>query len=163
MQIHELTAAECPGLVHADVDTLAREAFAHRFEQVIDEFINTGIIDEHGVLIVNGNLLPRHKALQMSQRLNAGDELDAVLSGEGIQLTQLFTGISAAHVAEIGLVLYLIGVLGVEHNAVIAHFFQINKICFQGFDAHHGIAGHIQHHAQRLIRIRFHGKVLLGF
>ena len=82
----------------------------------------------------------------MAQGLNAGDQFNAQSGGAAVQLPQLRHGVAPPHVAEVGLVRHLIGVLGVHHPHVHAHQGHPAQQCFQGFRPEHRIAGNVKHH-----------------
>ena len=71
-----------------------------------------------------------------------------------IKLLHFFLRITSSHVAEVRLAVYLIGVLGVEHNAVISHLFKERQIALQAFYTHYH-ADHTAKEAEaRLIAAR---------
>ena len=65
---------------------------------------------------------PTKQLVQVRKRLYKGDELHADGGGIFVDLTKLLHGIATALIAEIRLVFNLIGVLGVKHENVVAHF-----------------------------------------
>ena len=84
----------------------------------------------------------------MCQYLNAGNQLHALGQSISVQLLQLFLCIAAAHIAEIGIVVHFPSILGVEHQAVVAHISgQVDPLLYAVYCGN-GIAGAIQHSAE---------------
>ena len=105
------------------------------------------------LLGVDGEMLERLGAVSapvaeamatgVRQRLNAGDDLDAERIRKGIQLLHLGDRVAAAHIAEIRLLGNLVAIFIIEINAVVSHFFEVNKILLEGGDAHNGVARNV--------------------
>jgi hypothetical protein len=74
--------------------------------------------------------------------------ISAMPSRIGIQIGQLFVGVGATLIAKVRLVIELVGVLGVEHDHVVAEQGQRAQPGLDVLWQHDGVARTIQHHAQ---------------
>ena len=83
----------------------------------------------------------------MRERLDAADELYAHLGGIGVDLPKLRLCITAALIAHLGVLLYLVGILRVEHQAVEPHRRHIVNIELERFYGRHTLVGAVKHHA----------------
>ena len=99
-------------LVHTEMDRPAGERRGKAPEHVVNERIHPLIARQQNVVRVKMRPVfrPTFDGVQMRQRLDAGHDRHAALSGINIYFTQLSLCIAPAHIAEVRLVRYLIGV-----------------------------------------------------
>ena len=86
----------------------------------------------------------------MGQRLDAGNHLDPEIRRVGVQLPQLLPGIAAAHIPKIGFVLQLVGILGIQHQGIMAHQRQLADHILHRRQSGNRVAGAVEHQAVAL-------------
>ena len=117
---------------------------------MLDQFIGAVIVDEQNIVRVEKRpeAAPPHEPVEVSERLDTGHEFYTALRGVSIDLTEFFHRISAAAVAEIRLLLDLIGVFGVQHERLVAHLREQVNVAFQRREVHDRPAGAVEHDAE---------------
>ena len=143
-------------LVHTDMYFARAEALSAGLYHALDQLIGLFLARKQYLVAVADVLVlgvPFEHILQMCQSLYAGNKLHSDACAVGVYLTQLLLTESAAQMSEIRLGGYLIGILGVEHQGVIAHFCDNFCIVFDTLHAHNGVAGAVQHNSEHIFHI----------
>ena len=155
--VHVFAAPQPVGLVHADVDAPRRKRSARGDDHLLDQRIRLFLAQKQHVVRVAHVLHtgPAERARHVSQRLDAGNHLNAQRVGVLIQLTQLRLRKAPAQVAEIRPARHLVGILGVEQHRVVAHAAQPAQEGLRGLHRRNGVSGAIQHRAEQVERGRF--------
>ena len=140
-----LSATEHMRFVHTNMDFSGREAFRKSRKHMVDKLVGSLIVDHQNVAAINGELLPAKRCIEVCQRLNARNDGHSERSGKRVDLLHFCLRVATAHITEVGLAVYLIGVLGVEHHAVVTDLFQKGKKPLESVHTHHGVSRHIDH------------------
>ena len=125
------------------------ECPAYGTKQLFDECVGFFFPHHQDILGVPQRcvyLRPVQRTFQMRQRLNAGHQLNAQSSCIGVQPAQRFNAVPAAQIAEIGLLRYLIGVFGVQHQGVQTHQSHFTQDHFHGLHPGNSVPRTVQHH-----------------
>ena len=140
VQIQMLSVSQQPRFVHSHMDLAGSKAFGKGCKHMVDQLICTLIIGQQNVLTIHLNLSPAQKGIHMCQGLDTRDHRNAKACGKLIELLHLCLAVTTAHIAEKGLSVHLVGVLGIKHNTVIPHFFEQRQKALQPIHTHHRIA-----------------------
>ena len=99
-------------LVHTEMDRPAGERRGKAPEHMVNERIHPLVAHQQNIIRVKMRPVfrPALDGVQMRQRLDAGHDRHTVLVGICVQFTQLGLRVASAHIAEVRLVRYLIGV-----------------------------------------------------
>ena len=146
------TAAQAPGLVHAQVDPLGAVGSGSGPDHLLQDHIGLLQVGLDDLAVLTDVMVggPAHDPVQMAQGLDAGAKLDAEEEGVVVQGLQLIVGVAATLVAEEGLLGDLVGVLGVHHAQVQALEGHLAQEALQGLGGDDGIAGAVEHDAHGL-------------
>ena len=136
------------GFIHADVDPLSAKSLAAALDHLLDQRVSGLIIRQQNIVDVPqlGICVPAQRRIEMSQGLDAGDHLHPEFRRVRIQLAQLLPIVSSPHIAEIGLSLHLVCVLGVQHQGVMPHQRQRPDQLLHRVEIQHRVAGAVRHH-----------------
>ena len=99
-------------LVHTEMDRPAGERRGKAPEHMVNERIHPLVARQQNIIRVKMRPVfrPALDGVQMRQRLDAWHDRHALFFGVGIQFAQLGLRVASAHIAEVRLVRYLIGV-----------------------------------------------------
>ena len=157
VQVLVFSASEHVRFVHADVDRPRTERILERLKDVLQQPVGFVVSGQQDVVAVADVAVhrPAENGVEVRQRLDAGDQLHTLLRRIVVKLAQLGLRIAAAHIAEIRLVVDLVGVLCVQHQGVVAHAGgdvdpPLDRRC-----VHHRVSGAVDHRAESA-KSRFH-------
>ena len=141
------TAAQAPGLVHAQMDPLGAVGSGGGPDHLLQDLIALLPVRLDDLAVFTDVIVcgPAHDPVQVAQGLDAGDELNAEAVGIVVQSLQLVVGVAAPLVAEEGLLGDLVGVLGVHHAQVQALEGHFPQEALQGLGGDDGVAGAVEH------------------
>lgn len=145
-----LPASQVPRLVHADVEPPAAQVRRVGLDHLGDQLVGGRLIDQHDAAgVLDGAVdVPFEDLLEVRQCLDAADQFDAQPRRVIVELLELGRAVCAAQEPEHRLAGQLVGVLGVEHDHVVAHQRQPAHPALGVLDGHHRVARAVEHDAQ---------------
>ena len=156
VNVKVLSAAEIERLIHADVDAFGTEALGKRGKHMVNKLIGALVICQKNVTEIDGELAPTNSGGQVRQGLNTGNDLNAHRGTQIVNFFKFSLGVTASHIAKVGLTVHLVGVLGVKEYAIVSHFFEQREEATQAVKAHNRVARHINHYAKGFVVFHFY-------
>ena len=119
--VQKSAVSEGKGFIHADVDLSQRERLCDRGEHLVDQFVSFRFPDEQNVVDIADPGVPgiAEDGTEVSERLDAGDQLDVFRFRVSVHFADLRDRKPPAHIAEIRFAFHLVGILGVKHDRII--------------------------------------------
>ena len=140
------------GLVHADVHDVGAEAFTQRAEHPLDQFIGALVTGQQDIgRVMNFPIdRPVKQGVDMGQRLDARNDLHILCRRVGVDLLQLRLAVPSAQMAEIGIIVHLIGVLHIKMQRIAAELCGQIDPALDALHRHDGVARAVEHCAKGL-------------
>ena len=150
VKLLELPVADAVRLVHPKVDSSGTDAILPGYNHLLDEFVCLRLVHKQDAIEVVDVLvaIPAEHLLQVCEGLDAGNHLDSQGRRIVVNLLDFLRGIRAPHQPEEWLALNVVGVLGVEHQHVVAEDCQAPHVAFEVGQRHHRIPGAVEHDAE---------------
>jgi hypothetical protein len=106
--------------------------------------------NEHNIICIHGNVFPAQGGVHVCERLHTRYDLHTNAACKLIHLLHLRLSIPASHITKVRLTLNVVSILGIEEDAVVAHFLKEREIPLECLNLYNGVSRYVEHYAKIL-------------